>query len=115
MKKNKIESKREREKRTVTLMIRLYCNKKHGTKKTLCPECRALTEYAVMRSDKCPFMESKTFCSNCRVHCYKPEMRERIREVMRFSGPRMITRHPIMAVRHLIESKKEKKRLENTR
>ena len=113
MSNQKTQTKREREKRTVALMIRLYCKKKHGTKKILCPECEALTEYAMMRSDKCPFMESKTFCSNCRVHCYKREMREKIREVMRFSGPRMILRHPIMATRHLIESKTEKRRLEN--
>ena len=109
---DKIQGKREREKRTVALMIRLYCRKKHGTKKNLCPECEAHSQYAMQRSDKCPFMETKTFCSNCRVHCYKPEMREKIREVMRFSGPRMILHHPVMAVRHVIESKKEKKRLE---
>ena len=109
---DKIQGKREREKRTVALMIRLYCRKKHGTKKNLCPEFEALSQYAMQRSDKCPFMETKTFCSNCRVHCYKPEMREKIREVMRFSGPRMILHHPVMAVRHVIESKKEKKRLE---
>ena len=93
-------------------MIGLYCRKKHYTNGSLCEECQALNDYAIMRSDKCPFMESKTFCSNCRVHCYKPDMRERIREVMRFSGPRMIFHHPVMAVRHVIESKKEKKRLE---
>ena len=29
-------------------------------------------------------METKTFCSNCRVHCYRSEMREEIRKVMRF-------------------------------
>lgn len=109
---SKTESKRQREKRTVGLMIRLYCRKKHGAKKSLCPECQALLQYAAMRSDKCPFMETKTFCSNCRVHCYKPEMREKIREVMRFSGPRMILYHPVMAVRHVLESKREKKRLE---
>ena len=112
MNKNKIELKLEREKRTVALMIRLYCRKKHGNKKELCSECEALLEYAMLRSDKCPFMESKTFCSNCRVHCYKPDMREKIRTVMRFSGPRMIFSHPIMAIRHVVESKKEKKRLE---
>lgn len=112
MSKHNIASKREREKRTVALMIRLYCKKKHGTKKILCPDCDALTQYAKMRSDKCPFMETKTFCSNCRVHCYKPEMREKIREVMRFSGPRMIFYHPVLALRHVIESKKEKRRLE---
>lgn len=110
MSKHKVESKREREKKAVVLMIRLYCKKKHGTKKKLCTECEELVQYAMMRSDKCPFMETKTFCSNCRVHCYKPEMREKIREVMRFSGPRMIFSHPVMAIRHVIESKKEKKR-----
>ena len=112
MSNQKIESKREREKRTVSLMIRIYCKKKHGTRKGLCPACEALDAYARMRSDKCPFMETKTFCSNCKVHCYKADMREKIRAVMRFSGPRMIFSHPIMAIRHVIESKKEKRRLE---
>ncbi|MBQ7981622.1 MAG: nitrous oxide-stimulated promoter family protein [Oscillospiraceae bacterium] len=108
-----VNSKRAREKKTVTLMIRLYCRKNHGVKNCLCPDCNVLSEYSEQRSDKCPFMESKTFCSNCKVHCYKPDMREKIREVMRFSGPRMIFHHPIMAVCHLIESKKEKRRLES--
>lgn len=103
--------KREREKETVSLMIRLYCRKKHGTKSGLCAVCRELSDYAATRSDRCPFMETKTFCSNCRVHCYKPEMRDRIRAVMRFSGPRMIFYHPVMAVRHVIESRREKRRI----
>lgn len=108
-----VDDKREREKLLVSQMIRLYCRKKHKTKNSLCPECRELDEYAKQRSDKCPFMETKTFCSNCKVHCYKPQMREKIREVMRFSGPRMMLHHPILALRHMAESKKEKKRLEN--
>ena len=107
----KIQDKREREKRIVTEMIRLYCRKNHHSK-TLCAECKALAEYASQRSDKCPFMETKTFCSNCKVHCYKPEMREKIRAVMRFSGPRMIFYQPVMAVRHVIEARKEKRSLE---
>ncbi len=106
-----LKAKRAREKETVSLMIRLYCRKKHGGK-NLCPDCAALDAYARQRSDKCPFMETKTFCSNCKVHCYKNDMREKIREVMRFSGPRMIFHHPIMAIRHVIESKNEKKQME---
>lgn len=106
------ESKREQEKRMVSQMIALYCRKNHRTKGGLCPQCAALNDYACQRSDKCPFMETKTFCSNCKVHCYKPEMRERIRTVMRFSGPRMIFYHPVAAVRHVMETKKEKRRLE---
>lgn len=104
-------TKREREKETVSLMISLYCRKNHGGK-SLCPDCAALEAYARQRSEKCPFMETKTFCSNCKVHCYKPDMRERIRQVMRFSGPRMIFQHPLMAIHHVIETKREKKRLE---
>ena len=107
-----VRTKCEREKKIVSEMISLYCRKKHGTKRGLCTECAALDAYAKMRSDSCPFMETKTFCSNCKVHCYKPDMRERIRKVMRFSGPRMLTVHPVMAVRHVIESKREKRSME---
>ena len=106
-----IKPKREREKETVSLMIAIYCRKNHGGKE-LCPDCAALEAYARQRSDKCPFMETKTFCSNCKVHCYKKDMREKIREVMRFSGPRMIFYHPVMAIRHVIETKKEQRRME---
>lgn len=109
-----MQSKREREKETVSLMIAIYCRKKHGGK-SLCPDCAALETYARQRSDKCPFMETKTFCSNCKVHCYRKDMREKIRKVMGFSGPRMIFHHPVMAIRHVIETKKEKKRLEETK
>lgn len=89
-------------------MILLYCRKHHHTGKRLCEECAQLEAYARERSNKCPFMETKSFCSNCKVHCYKPEMRDKIRRVMRFSGPRMIFHHPITAIRHLIDTRKEK-------
>ena len=108
-----LSTKREREKELVSQMIALYCKKKHRGK-PLCPDCAALNAYARQRSDRCPFMETKTFCSNCKVHCYEPEMREKIRQVMRFSGPRMIFRRPIPAICHVIETKKEKRRLEKT-
>lgn len=106
-----VQEKREREKKVVSQMIALYCRKKHRTR-SLCPACAALDAYARQRSDCCPFMETKTFCSNCSVHCYKPEMREKIREVMRYAGPRMLLHDPVMAVRHVVENKKEKRRLE---
>lgn len=106
-----IEQKRAEEKIVVSKMIRLYCKRMHHTKEGLCPECAALEHYTHTRSDHCPFMENKTFCANCHVHCYRPDMREQIRTVMRYSGPRMIFVEPKMAIRHLITSKKEKRRL----
>ena len=109
----RVEKKRKREQRVVAEMIALYCRTKHETEPNvgLCPECRKLCDYAQARSEHCPFMEKKTFCSNCRVHCYQADMREAIRKVMRFSGPRMILYHPGMALWHLISSRREKSRL----
>lgn len=57
--------------------------------------------------------KQKHFCANCRVHCYKPEMRERIKTVMHFSGPRMLLYYPLATIRHLIESIKENWRNRN--
>ena len=109
--KEKIEKKRQREQKVVKEMIALYCRKNHkeAADGQLCPECRKLADYAAARSEHCPFMEKKTFCSNCKVHCYKPEMREKIRSVMRFSGPRMLLYHPFLAIWHVVCSKKEPK------
>ena len=110
------QTKREREKRMVSQMIALYCRKKHGGKKgELCAECSKLLEYVRFRRFRCPWGDKKPFCSNCPIHCYKPDMRAEIAEVMRFSGPRMLFSHPVMAISHVIESKKEKKRLEESR
>ena len=81
-------------------MIRLYCRRKEGNKE-LCPQCLELLEYARMRLSRCPFGENKTTCRLCPVHCYKPEMKKRMQEVMRYAGPRMLLYHPTAACRHL--------------
>ncbi len=86
-----------------------------GERRNLCPECAELEAYAPARSERCPFMEEKPFCSNCTVHCYRPEMRERIRTVMRYAGPRMLFHHPVMAIRHMIESQRERQRIRSSR
>lgn len=67
----------------------------------LCPQCQALLDYAHRRLEHCKFGEDKPSCTRCPVHCYKPAMREQIRQVMRYSGPRMLLHDPIMAIRHL--------------
>lgn len=102
--------KLDKEKQVSFLMIDIYCRKKHKTKKNnLCEQCKELKDYVSLRLSLCPFKENKTFCSNCKIHCYQKEKRVQIKEVMRFSGPRMIFHHPILAIKHLIESKKEKR------
>ena len=92
----------ETERRTVETMIEIFCHGNHGTKEGLCPECRELRDYAAQRLEKCPLKGNKPKCSACPVHCYKPAMRERIRQVMRYAGPRMLYRHPLLAGRHYL-------------
>ncbi len=96
-----------RELRTVEAMIGVYCRGQHGTNGELCTECAALRSYARQRLQRCPFQEGKTTCAKCPVHCYKPDMREEIRAVMRYAGPRMLYRHPIMTLQHLIDGLRE--------
>ena len=92
-----------RERKTIEAMIRIYCRGEHGTQDALCSECSELLVYADQRLDKCPFQEDKTTCANCSVHCYKPVMREQVRVVMRYAGPRMLRRHPILTLFHFID------------
>lgn len=106
--------KKDKELQTVAFMIGLYCNKKHKSKKgELCEDCRRLWEYVQTRRGLCPFGDDKPFCSNCTIHCYKPEMREKIKQVMRFAGPRMMLYHPVIAMRHVIETAKRKSKQKN--
>lgn len=97
----------EREKSTVQMMIELYCKAHHSPERQLCPDCQELLEYAMTRLAHCKFGESKPTCAKCPVHCYKAEMRQRIQETMRYSGPKMIYTHPIAAVRHLLDGMKK--------
>lgn len=83
-------------------MIGIYCHDHHGGE-ALCPDCSALREYAMARLERCRFGADKPKCSACPVHCYKPAMREKIREVMKYAGPRMMLKHPVMAVGHVVD------------
>ena len=93
----------EREKKTIKLMIDIYCKKKHGYKnRELCNECQELLEYANKRLSFCKFGENKSTCSRCPIHCYKKDMKVKVKEVMRFSGPRLIIYNPIELIRHAL-------------
>jgi predicted amidophosphoribosyltransferase len=93
-----------REESTVEAMIHIYCHARHDTSDGLCRDCLELLDYARMRLDQCPFQEGKTTCANCPVHCYRPDMREKIRAVMRYAGPRTVYRHPVLTVLHFVDS-----------
>jgi hypothetical protein len=90
-----------KEKETVYQMIKIYCVKNHNLNQYLCNECSDLRDYAFQRLEHCKFGENKGTCGRCSIHCYKPQYREKIKLVMRFSGPRMLMYNPLMALSHL--------------
>jgi hypothetical protein len=100
------ERRIQRELRTVQAMIDMYCREIHGTPEARCDACQGLWRYAQARIDHCPFQGDKPTCVDCTVHCYQAAKREQIRVVMRHAGPRMIWRHPVLALFHLLDGRR---------
>jgi hypothetical protein len=97
-----------RELSTIRAMVGIWCRDHHrpSAQGVLCAECQGLMYYATRRLDRCVFGDDKPTCANCKVHCYTAAMRERVREVMRYAGPRMLLRHPVLAVAHIVDGRR---------
>ncbi|MEW6442932.1 MAG: nitrous oxide-stimulated promoter family protein [bacterium] len=93
----------DREQKTLRAMIAIYCRGVHKSSASLCLDCHDLLTYAETRLEKCPFAEDKPTCAKCPVHCYQPRRRQQIKAVMGYAGPRMIRRHPLLAVLHWLD------------
>lgn len=107
----KTATRRNREKTTISHMVALFCDGHHKNAlrversycgKLVCSKCLSLDTYAVEKTEQCRNMGKKTSCEACENHCYQPAKREQIRTIMRYSGPRMIIKHPLAALRHLL-------------
>lgn len=95
----------QEEKRTIRAMIELYY-KTHDEPQI---DKQKMLSYSQLRLDVCRFGEEKPTCKQCPVHCYRPDYKEQMKQIMRYSGPRMLVYHPILAVRHLLKEHKSKK------
>ena len=97
----------DREMETMRHMVGLYCRAHHAAGGNQpCPNCAGFLQYAARRLEKCPYGNAKPTCTNCPIHCYKREPREFARQVMRYSGPRMMLRHPYLALMHLLDGRR---------
>jgi len=95
-----------RELKTIEVMLGIACRDRHGTAEGLCDDCRALFDYATRRLAGCPYGSGKPTCANCQIHCYGPREREQVREMMRYAGPRMMLRHPYLALMHIVDGRR---------
>lgn len=89
--------------------IKLFCHARHDRKivgerelpqalrdaehpeDTLCLDCAALLEHGMKKRAFCP-LEPKPTCRSCQIHCYSADYRQKIREIMAYSGRKMILR-----------------------
>jgi Nitrous oxide-stimulated promoter len=91
-----------REWKTIVAMIGIYCaGQRHGSE--LCAECQGLLDYVGLRLERCRFGPEKPTCANCPVHCYQRVRRQQIKKVMRYAGPRMVWRYPLLSLRHWLD------------
>lgn len=99
--------RRARALKTIEAMVRMYCRGNgHRDRAPLCPQCAELMQYARRRLERCVFGDAKPNCADCTVHCYSADMREKVRTVMRWAGPRMLLRHPILAITHMLDERR---------
>ena len=109
------EKRRAFDRKVVRTMIGMYCRAHHaaarpadvasdgaaGDRAGLCPDCAELADYCDRRVDRCPLGDRKTSCRKCTISCYDDPHRKAIRAAMRYAGPRMLFRHPWMALKQL--------------
>ena len=103
---HKTNDRINRETKTISAMISLYCKNHHDESNGgICDECKHIQEYAVKRLQRCPFIANKPTCAKCLVHCYNKDMKNKVKLIMRYSGPRLLMFHPILAIRHLLDGR----------
>ena len=94
-----------RERLTIAKMIGIYCSGHHDTSDgILCATCQDFMDYVDVRLRKCPYGDDKPTCTNCPVHCFKPAHKAKAKEIMRYAGPRMLLRHPWLAISHQMDA-----------
>jgi hypothetical protein len=91
-KQGKELQRQEKDIRVLAAFIGCFCRGRHQSPKgELCPQCSELLRYARSKREKCP-LDPKPSCKHCPIHCYARTQREAIREVMAYSGRRLLLR-----------------------
>lgn len=99
--------------RLIGKFVEVYCSGKHEMverntfmlpaglgQRMVCSECATFMEYAVSKRLKCPLEAEKPSCKHCRIHCYGKEQREKVRQIMAYSGRRLMMRGRLDYVWH---------------
>lgn len=98
------EIRRQKKHDIVVQMVDIYCsgNKHKLDENGKCADCDLLLRYSKSRTDRCPYINETLFCSNCPTPCYRPDMKERMRDLMKYAGPRLFFKRPFTVIWHMI-------------
>jgi len=103
----------KREQRTITHMISIYCHGQGHAVSGMCADCGSILRYAEERISSCPYRGSpKPACGLCRTNCFTPEMQRRFAQIMRYAGPKMLVRHPLLTLVHVWDAVRAQKKLQ---
>lgn len=103
-----VQDRREKERRLLSCMVAYYCRKNHGNRVRLCPECADVDRFIRQRCH-CPRQEATRLCRSCPAQCGRPELKEKLRRMVRYACPRMLFRHPVTVSRYVAAARREKK------
>jgi NAD-dependent SIR2 family protein deacetylase len=84
-------------------MVIIYCRGNNHIKDGICIKCKEILEYARNKTRNCIHKGNKPTCRKCKTHCYNELNRKAIKDIMRYSRTRMIFKHPIKSINHLIK------------
>ncbi|MBU2609292.1 MAG: nitrous oxide-stimulated promoter family protein [Chloroflexi bacterium] len=107
----RLDRKKANDIRILSQFVSVFCREKHqaeekqpfsikdeqvrailgGRNPVLCQDCRRLLSHGIVKLLLCPY-DPKPMCKKCPTHCYAPGYREKVREVMRFSGIYLLKR-----------------------
>lgn len=99
--------------RLIGKFVEVYCVGKHGAvdrlpfplpenlgEMKICSGCAEFMQYAITKRLKCPLEVEKPSCKHCRIHCYGKEERDMVREIMAYSGRKLLLRGRLDYVWH---------------
>ena len=119
------DSQKQKDAELVVQFTQWYCRAKHKTAVKspleyggvqegtcgsrpllLCDACATFARYARRRTMLCR-QTPKPFCAFCEIKCYRHDMAEYSRKVMRYAGPRsLFSRYCFRAIQHAIGTMK---------
>lgn len=105
----RLDSKKSKDIGVLANFISIFCRENHRTEAkdtflskdarlnnsladkdlVLCQDCRKLLNHGIAKLLLCPY-DPKPMCKNCETYCFASGYREKIRQVMRFSGTYLV-------------------------